>query len=708
MRRHSEKLFARRPIALAIAAATGGAAAPASAQTTEVLEEIVVSAGRSEQRSFDAPAALQAVGAQTIRDAGPQVNLSESLSRVPGVVVLDRQNYAQDLQLSIRGFGARSTFGIRGVRLIVDGIPATMPDGQGQASTVSLPSSERIEVLRGPLAQLYGNAAGGVVQAFTQSGPRNPFGLLSLNSGSYGLQRLGLQTGGQSGRLNYIVDYSDFSIDGYRQNSATVRRHLNGKFRFDLSEQTRATIVVNGFDQPKGLDPLGLTRAQFESDPRQAATIASSQNTGKAVSQNQLGTVLEHRIDSDNRLTGRVYWGQRALYSKLSVPLAAQAASTSAGGVVSLDRDYHGLGVQFSNRIKTSSGLLSTVVGADFDSMKDRRRGYINNAGAQGALKRDEDNHVENLDVYAQTSWLFHPQWSLTGGLRSSTVKFRVTDYFIAPGNPDDSGSARYSATNPVFGLTHFATENLNLYANLGRGFETPTFTELAYRPGGQTGLNFDLQASRAKHFELGAKYKLGSAHRLDLALFKIDTENEITVDSNSGGRSTFRNAGRTQRSGLEFAYSGRLAAGLSAHFAMTAMRAEFRDGFASAAGTVNAGNSLPGVPNRSAYGELVWRASRADWLSGLQIGGELIHSGRLFVSDTHADATASYTLWNLRAGLEQNYGNWRLGQFVRLNNLTDRRYSGSVIVNDGNGRYFEPAPGRNWMLGVTARYTFR
>lgn len=701
--------FKIRPFALAISAIGVPAMFAVQANAAdEVLTDVVVSASRGEQRSFDAPAAVQGIGAQTVREAGPQVNLSEAINRVPGVIVLDRQNYSQDLQLSIRGFGARSTFGIRGIRLIVDGIPATMPDGQGQASTISLPSADRIEVLRGPLAQLYGNAAGGVVQVFSQNGTAVPFAQASLNLGSFGLQRWGLQTGGQSGIVNYFVDYSNFSIDGYRQNSATSRQHLNSKFRFDVSDSTKVTVVANLFDQPKGQDPLGLTRAQAEADPRQAVAAATTQDAGKKVSQNQLGTVIEHAIDGNNRLTGRAYFGTRDLFSKLSIPLTAQTPATSAGGIVELDRAYHGIGLQYSNKTQAGDGMLTSVLGIDYDKMKDRRRGYINNAGVQGALKRDEDNLVENLDLYAQTNWLINPKWSVTGGLRSSTVKFKVNDYFVAAGNPDDSGAAKYSAVNPVLGVTHFLNDRVNVYANLGRGFETPTFTELAYRPGGLTGLNFDLQASRARHLELGTKAKISPDHRVDAALFQINTENELTVDTNSGGRSTFRNAGRTSRNGFELAYSGRFSESVTAHLAVTALRAEFRDSFTGSGGAVSVGNKLPGVPNKFVYSEIAWRPKMDGALQGLNMGAELVHSGKLYVNDSNTDSTSSYTLLNLRAGLEQKIGEWRISEFVRLNNISDKSYIGSVIVNDANGRFFEPAPGRNWMLGLSARYSFK
>ena len=278
----------------------------------QILQEVVISASGQEQQSFDAPAAIQAVGQDVIESAGPRVNLSESLNRVPGITVLNRQNYAQDLQLSIRGSGSRAPFGIRGARLIVDGIPATMPDGQGQASTISLASARRIEVLRGPLAQLYGNSSAGVVQVFTADGPARPELRFSVDAGAQGLRRYGVQAAGQQGGVNYVVDYSDFRTDGWRANSAAERRHLNARLRTSVGEDTRLTVVANVFDQPVSGDPLGLTRAQMQANPRQADVRSTDYKAGKDVSQRQLGVVLDHRgglLVADD--VGNVVWRVR-------------------------------------------------------------------------------------------------------------------------------------------------------------------------------------------------------------------------------------------------------------------------------------------------------------------------------------------------------------------------------------------------------------
>jgi iron complex outermembrane receptor protein len=653
------------------------------------LETVVVSATRGEARAFDVPAAISSVDADAIRDAGPQVNLSEPLARVPGITVLNRQNYAQDLQLSIRGFGARSTFGIRGVRLFVDGIPATMPDGQGQASNVNLPTTARIEVLRGPLAILYGNAAGGVVQVFTEAGAAQPTVNASGAFADYGTLRYGAGFAATSGEHRFIGDVSHFETDGYRHHSRAERDVANAKWTWQWSGATRIDAVVNVLDQPLALDPLGLTRAQWQQDPRQAPAIAFTQDASKTVRQQQAGTVLRHDWQGGTTLEARAYGGSRELDNKLSTPLANQLPPTSSGGIVSFDRVYYGGGLQLSRGFALGRDASARIVAAvEYDRMKDDRQGYVNNAGERGALRRDEDDIVHNTDALLQASVDMGARWSAVAGVRASRVHFQTRDRYIAPGNPDDSGTLDYHSTNPVGGLTWHATPDWNVYANAGRGFETPTFTELAYRNEG-SGLNTGLEASRSDHLELGTKWRAAAAHSVEAALFDIRTKDEIVVDTNVGGRSTFRNAGSTTRRGVEAMYQAQWTPWLRSYVAFTALDARFENG-----------NRLPGTPGRSAFGELAFRPREA-WHAAI----EVMHLGRIFVNDANEDAAPSWTVVNLRAGGRFRWGSLELEPLLRLDNATGRNYAGSVIVNEAQRRFFEPAPGRTWMLSVTARY---
>ena len=701
--------FALGPLSAALLGAFSAQAQTAAAPAQ--LDPVTVSAERSRQTTFDAPAAISAVTRETIDNGGVQVNLSEVLNRVPGITVLNRQNYAQDLQLSIRGFGSRSTFGIRGVRLIVDGIPASMPDGQGQASNIALASAGRIEVLRGPLAQLYGNAAGGVVQVFTDLYGTTPTTTVTGAAGSFGQNKGGIKFTAGNATDAVSLDASSFRTDGYREHSQARRDQINGKWQHDVSADTRFSVVVNSLHQPVSLDPLGLTRAQWEANPQQAVALAKTQNARKTVLQEQIGTVLEQRLGESTELTARLYFGQRDLGNALSVPPAAQVAATSSGGIVSFSRSYAGLGVQLAHTVKFGDGqALRLVGGVDVDQSDEDRQGYINNAGVQGALKRNERNRADNRDVFAQAGYDINAAWTATAGVRSSHVRFRSADNFIVTGNPDDSGSLSYSATSPVLGLSWRPSPTLNVYANAGKGFETPTFTELSYRPGGLTGLNTALKASSSRHAELGAKWKLADGHRLDAALFDIATRDEIVVDTNAGGRSTFKNAGRTERRGVELSYLGQLTDELRATLSLTALRARFVEAFISGSGAaavpVVAGSRLAGTPERSAFAELAW-APKGAW-GGFNGGVELVHAGGLYVNDVNSDAAPAATVVNLRAGFAQASGPWKFSQLIRVDNASDKGYAGSVIVNDANQRFFEPAAPRNWTAVLTAKYEWQ
>ncbi len=677
------------------------------------VEPVVVSASRLPEPAFASPSAISMIDERTLREAGPGINLSEALNRAPGVVALNRQNYAQDLQISVRGFGSRATFGIRGVRLLVDGIPASMPDGQGQVSNVVLSSAGRIEVLRGPMAQLYGNAAGGVIQVFSATPPEGRWAGGNLTLGQDGLWKAGVTASSRSERNALLLDVSRFRTDGWRPRSAAQRDQLNLKWDHQLDAGSRVGFVLNALDQPDNQDPLGLTRAAFDANPRQAAAIGAQQQTGKTVRQQQGGISLAHSFSDATTLNARSYFGLRSLDNTLSIPLAAQQAPTSAGGIVDFKRNYGGFAVQLAHEARSPWGSpLRMVAGVESEYVDEDRQGYINDAGQRGALKRNEINRVQSDAAFIQGTLGLSRALDATLGLRSNRVGFNTQDLFIAPGNPDDSGSLSYAATLPVLGLAWRATPALNLYANAGRGFETPTLTELAYRPGG-TGFNTALRAATSRHGELGAKWRSASGLRVDVAAFRIETRDEIVVDTNSGGRSTFRNAAQTMREGLEFsvvAPLGGFAAGQwQAQLSASPLRARYSAPFVSGSGAtavpIPTGKRLPGTPELSAFAELAWRGTGA--AAGFSAAVEAQHTGRLYVNDANTDSAAAVNLLNARAGWGKALGDWRIETLVRVDNLTDRRYAGSVIVNEANGRFFEPGLPRRVSASVRVSQRF-
>lgn len=666
--------------------------------------EVVVSATREEAREFDLPAAIDSVDARTVREGNAQVNLSESLNRVPGIVVQNRQNYAQDLQVSSRGFGARAAFGVRGVRLIADGIPATTPDGQGQTATFNLGSVGRIEVLRGPFAALYGNSSGGLVQTFTADGPERPTLRTNVSIGSYDSRRIALNFGGTQGAVNYVIDASRFETDGYRDHSSATRDQINGKFKIALPSGGKLTAIVNALEQPDTEDPLGLTRADFEANPRQVIANAITFNTRKSIRHRQTGLVYEQPMGGGDTLRVAGYGGERDVVQYLGIPRVNQLPATSAGGVVDLDRAFGGVSVRYTIARDAGGRPFKLTAGLEYDRMEERRRGFMNENGVAGALKRDQDDTVSATDLFAIGEWTLAPNWVLAGGVRSSRVRFNSQDYFIAPGNPNDSGATRHRGTSAALGLTFKFSPTLHIYANAGRGFETPTLAELSYRPNNATGLNFGLKPSRAEQIEAGLKANLSSGQRIRVAVFDITTRDEIVVNQNLGGRTNFINAGRTKRQGLETSWEATFANGVEAYVAWTALEAQYKDAFTSvAAGTVRAGKRLPGVAPHTLYGELLWRHAR----SGFHTAAEVRRVGAVPVDDRNSDAAAGYTVGAVRAGFEQRGRTWRMSEFVRVDNVNDRKYAGSVIVAEGNQRYYEPAPGRNYLLGIEASFSF-
>jgi iron complex outermembrane receptor protein len=684
-------LFSLHRIALAcsvlLAAAVLVPTAQAQEDTNNSLKEIVISASRAVQRRFDAPGAIDSVQVDPFRTASPLVNLSELMGGVPGLQIRDRQNFAQDLQLSVRGFGTRSTFGVRGVRILIDGIPATMPDGQGQAATASLTSAKRIELLRGPLAQLYGNAAGGVLQVFTKDPPLTPDKpeySLSAGAGSDKQRHIAAGIAGGSDTLGGLLDVSRFSTDGFRDHSAARREQLNAKIVAKPSSDTTLTGVVNLFDQPLAQDPGGLTHAQFDQNPRQVVPAAITFNTRKTIEQQQAGVVMEHKLTAEDTLNARIYGGARKVDQKLAL---------LTNGVVNLDRTYGGVGASWTHAMQVNQLPMRWTVGVEADQLRETRKGFDNIGGNNGPLRRNEDDTARNTDVFGQIDWTFSPDWQAIAGIRASRVKFSVDDR-LNPAASSTSGSVEYRNTSPVIGLVWHAAETLNVYANLGTGFETPTLAESAYRPGGAPGPNFALKPSKSTQGEIGVKLRSGR-HSFDAALFEARSKDEIVSSQSSGGRAIFQNADRTRRRGVEASWSANWP-GVATRIGYTLLNARFRSPYVGAQGLVPVGNRLPGAPRHSLFADV-----EGSVMEAVKAGLEMRLESKTWVNDLNSDAAPGYAVFNARLSQEFRFNGAKMVLYGRIDNLFAKNYAGSLIVNDTNGRYFEPAPGRRLFVGV-------
>ena len=676
---------------------------PVSAQQ---LEDVVISASRAEIRSFDAPAAVQRIDRQAIEGGGPQINLSESLVRAPGLTILERQNYAQDLQISIRGFGARSAFGVRGIRLLIDGIPATTPDGQGQSSSVSLSSTDHMEVLRGPLAQLYGNSSGGVIQAFTKDASKEPTVGYQYYLGSYGMHRADYQFSDTVGGYGLVADYGTFSTSGYRANSAAERNQFNGKLSFAPNEQTKVNVVFNRFDMPLAQDPLGLTRAQLTADPTQAGNNSLEKMTRKVVLQNQLGSSIKYALDGDNAFTARAYYGTRENLQYL--------ASTTWVG---LNRSYYGTALQLNGRTQWQASPIEWAAGYEFDKSSERRQGGASLSGEKkpDSLTRDEDNQAQNSDFFVQATAHISEQISIVGGLRQSNVAFKSNDNYFLDGK-DGSGSASFSATSPVLGITWHANDNLNLYANYGKGFESPTLAEMAYS--GTTApvalFNPLLTASSSQHYEIGAKWIPLRNARVDFAAYQIDSSDEIVTAASASGQTSYKNAPGTSRIGWELAAGSQLSEHISASVSASSIDAKYSQTFKSGITTIASGNKIPGIPDSSTFAEIAWASEAVTGNHTASLGSRIAlewqQAGRIFANDLNSESADGRSVFNLSLSHRWIWNKALATVYGRLNNLSDTRYVGSVLVNQTAipPQSYEPALPQNWMLGLSLNMPLR
>lgn len=682
-----------------------------SAPTAHAAEQtMVVTAAPSAVSELDTPAAVSVVNGDEMRQAAPRVNLSESLGAVPGLQVQNRQNYAQDLQLSIRGFGSRSTYGVRGLRIYVDGIPATMPDGQGQTSNIDIGSLDSLEVLRGPFSALYGNSSGGVINATTQTGSQPPTLEASSYYGSFGTWHYGMKAtgavgdGSHAGDVDYVVSTNRFTTHGYRDHSGARKNLANAKLGVRINDDSKLTLLFNSVDI-KANDAGGLSYDEWQNNPRQSPR-GDQYNTRKTIKQTQAGLRYERQLSDQDDLSVMMYAGERETTQYQSIPRAPQLKPTHAGGVIDLTRHYQGIDTRWTHRGELLVPVTFTT-GLDYETMTERRKGYENfvmsngapQYGEKGDLRRNERNLMWNVDPYLQTQWQLTEKLSLDAGVRYSSVWFDSNDYYVTPGNGDDSGEASYHKWLPAGSLKYAVTDAWNVYVSAGRGFETPTINELSYRSGDQGGLNFGLQPSTNETVEIGSKARIGNG-LLTAALFQTDTDNEIVVDASSGGRTSYKNAGKTRRQGMELGLDQQFGESWRLKAAWTWLDATYRTNVCD--DTSCKGNRIPGIARNMGYASFGYQPEK-----GWYAGSDIRYMSDIMANDENTAKAPSWTVVGLTTGYKWSYGKMDMDLFGRVDNLFDRSYAGSVIVNESNGRYYEPAPGRNYGIGLNLAWRF-
>jgi len=613
---------------------------------------------------------------RSLQQQRPVNDVATLLQGVAGLQADARSNLAQDSKLSIRGFGSRSAFGVRGIRLTLDGIPLTTVDGQSQPSSLLTGDLTAAEVLKGPFAALHGNAGGGVIALTSRPPEPGMVRLRTLTAANQQLQQFSADT-----TLGSLA-LQNFDSDGQRPWNSAKRQQAMFKQQLDLAENIRWNWRFDYHQDVRLDDPGSLTLAQWQANPQQTIELASRFNSHKSGKQQQLATSL---TGSDWQLSA---WQQQRDIRQFLTQTGE--AIGSSGGVVDLSRLFRG--IEWRHHIDWQQ--INWQWSARLQQGDDHRLGFVNRFGMAGDVRRDERNHSASQELAVQLQYPLSANWQSFVGTRASWQRYRIEDFFVTAGNPDDSGRTSFSDKSHALGL-HYQQDDWSWYLSTGLGFETPTLTEMAYRRDGQEP-NLQLNSSAFRQWDSGIKKAFqwqASSGLLQLDLFQIDSSDELIIDSNNNGRTIYRNAGQTKRHGLE----------LTLGFEHQAWRFDYQ------ANVINARlqqetkqRPLPGIADLTQWAQISWSATDA-WQSRLQL--EWQASNAIPVADQATLVSPAYRLWHLSAIMSPDWFGLQWELLMRLHNLTDTPYAATVVVNQAAGRYIEPGMPRQLSAGISVSF---
>ncbi|MEM1120811.1 MAG: TonB-dependent receptor [Bacteroidota bacterium] len=655
----------------------------AQIDTSEIYElvPVTVQSTRFETKDIQSPLSTTSLAKSFIQRGQNQLSVNESLDAIPGLFALNGNNFAQDLRVSIRGFGARSAFGIRGIKVLVDGIPESTPDGQAQVDNLDLGVLESIEVVRGPSSGLYGNASGGVISFTTQDPSATPFVEGRIAVGSYGLQQYQLKTGQQRGKFGYLLHGIHVRTNGYRENSGMKNTVLNGKFNFQLNDKSQLQFLANYANSPQADDPGGINLEQAEADRRSARDRNLTFMGGEEIIQSRFALIYKNEFAEGQQLEVKTWWSNRDFANRLPFGF---------GGIVEFDRTFKGFTANYGLDKTLFGKPYRLKFGVDLQNQADDRLRFVNDNGTKGNMTLDQKEEFRSLAAFLIQEWSLSDQLTAMLGLRYDAVQLKATDNFFSDG--DQSGESDLTNFNPTFGLTYSLSEAANIYGNISTSFETPTLTELSNNPSGLGGFNPELMPQEATNYELGIKGITNNKLRYELALFSIKVKEEIVSFEleEFPDRDFFRNAGSTDRKGIETSFTYNVARGLNAYLNYTFSDFKYDD-FRSFDG-----NFLPGIPKYSTFFALNY--SRQKGLFGsLQVRS----ISDLFAKDDNSVTVNGFTIVNLKLGYRHQMLNSHMEPFFGINNLLGTEYFDNVRVNAFGSRFYEPAPTANFYGGV-------
>jgi len=649
-----------------------------------LLKPIIVEATRSDKGIEQTPFSISFKEFDRLNgEMGSSVD--QVLEPIPGVFLQNSFNFAQDLKIAIRGFGIRSSFGVRGIKVFSDGFSETLADGSTPLDSIDSDLIERVEVLKGPGSSLYGNSAGGAVLFKTRSGPKKGTEFSSkVKVGRFGLFKRQIEFG-QGGELGaYRLYASNLQFDGYREHSETESSLANFKAHVTPNDKSKLTFLIGYLNSPKSQDPGALTKNQAEEDPRQARSNNILFEAGEKVRQHNIGIRYENKLSPDLEVSAKIGGTQRFFSNKLPF---------ESGGAVAFDRNAIDTGGKAIFDWEYSDLEIRSIAGIDLLTQFDDRKRFNNIQGVLGALSFDQNEDVTSYGIYFRNEIDVLEDWGIGFGVRYDRTRFKIRDRFEIDG--DQSGAKTLGAWSGSVGSNWQVSKNLNIFGNFSTAFETPAVIELTNNPSGLGGLNPNLEPRYSLSYETGMKGYLDSSFRYEASVFLMRTRDEIVPFelSQFPGRSFFRNSGNSERVGLEIALFYRITSSLSFQLAYAYSDFKFRD--FSENNLELKDKKVPGIPKNHLFAEMKW-----DSPSGLFAVWKGKYVDELFANRENTVITPDYFIADFQLGIEKKWGEFQGSIFVGLENAADWKYFANTRVNASREAFFEPGPPLNWRGG--------
>ena len=666
------------------------------------LARVRVTVTRADASTATVPWAVGVVGKSELQRGRATLGIDEALPAIPGVYVANRYNYALDQRLSIRGAGARANFGLRGVKVLLDGVPQSLPDGQSQLTNVDLGSVARVEVLRGSASSLYGNGSGGVLAFFTDLSSPDPFDqTVRVTAGSFGLTKVAARASARSGDVVGALSLARTTVSGFRQFSRADTRQASAAVDWTTGDATTVSFRAAFSETPTALNPGALTEAEYRANRDSAAAVNVARDASRAISQNQF-SLRAHRHSTDGTdLAAAVYLIRRFVDNPLATSPPG-AVAPNVGTYSTLNRWVTGLRLDGSHALCACVRAPRLTAGLDVQRSLDLRRNS-RATGGHPSVPADtqlvnQSESVSSLGPFVSVEWSPIQPLTLDAGTRWDRLTFVVQDHFFGDG-ADNSGSRDMSASSGHVGASWIASAAFTPYASYSTAFETPTTTELNARPDGKGGFNPDLGPQRVRTVEGGARGAIGDRFTYSLSVFRAEAEDAIIQYLESNGRAYFRNAGRTRNDGVELGLAARATDWLTVQAAWTAADYRFlsyRVPNRSVVDTLD-GKQQAGVPDR-----FVRMGATARW------GAWTLDADHTLASAMWADDRNTLRVEGWGQGALNVHATWRgdagafsVAPFAAVNNLLNQAYVGAVTLNGAAGRVRESAPLRNFYAGM-------